>query len=78
MFTKYAPNVEFETLEQMFMNMLMGKAGTFKSFPSMTFKQFYDWIKELPYDNDTLKEIRSRIPAELLELESNTGSNEEM
>lgn len=77
-FLKYAPNVEYETLEQIFMNMLMGKAGTFKAFPEKTFKQFYDWIKELPYDNDTLKEIRSRIPAELLALESNTGSNEEM
>ena len=77
-FLKYAPNVEYETLEQIFMNMLMGKAGTFKAFPEKTFKQFYDWIKDLPYDNDTLKEIRSRIPEELLALESNTGSNEEM
>lgn len=77
-FLKYAPNVEYETLEQIFMNMLMSKAGTFKAFPEKTFKQFYDWIKELPYDNDALKEIRSRIPAELLALESNSGSNEEM
>ena len=77
-FIKYAPNVEYETLEQIFMNMLMGKAGTFKAFPEKTFKQFYDWIKDLPYDNDTLKDIRSRIPEELIALESNTGSNEDM
>lgn len=77
-FIKYAANVEYETLEQIFMQMLVSKANTFKSFPSMTFKQFYDWIITLPCDNDTLKEIRSRIPEELIKLEANTGSMEEL
>lgn len=75
-FIKYASNVDYETLEQIYMQMLMGKAGMFKSFPDKTFAQWFEVVKTQKSDLETLKEIRSRIPSELLALEADTGSNE--
>lgn len=73
-YSKYCQNITDDLLDQFYMGMLSVKGKDIKHFPELTFKQWFNKIKQEEFKLEELIDIRSRLPENIVQVEKKTGT----
>lgn len=73
-YSKYTSNITQPVVDKYYMQMLSQKANTLSKYPELTYNQWIDKIANEEYKFEELADIRSKLPAEILDIERKSGS----
>ena len=73
-YEKYCLNISDDLLDKFYMQMLSVKGKDLSKFPELTFTQWFNKIKTEDFVFEELKEIRDKLPKEILDVERKSGS----
>lgn len=73
-YEKYCLNISDDLLDKFYMQMLSVKGSSLSKFPELTFTQWFNKIKTEDFVFEELKEIRDKLPKEILDVERKSGS----
>jgi glycosyltransferase involved in cell wall biosynthesis len=73
-YEKYCLNISDDLLDKFYMQMLSVKGKSLSKFPELTFTQWFNKIKTEEFVFEELKDIRDKLPKEILDVERKSGS----
>lgn len=73
-YSKYTSNITQPIVDKYYMQMLSQKANTLSKYPELTYNQWIERIANEEYKFEELADIRSKLPAEILDVERKSGS----
>ena len=73
-YEKYCLNIGDDLLDKFYMQMLSVKGKSLSKFPELTFTQWFNKIKTEEFVFEELKDIRDKLPKEILDVERKSGS----
>ena len=73
-YEKYCAHITSELEDKFFMQMMSVKGRELSRFPELTFRQWFDRIKNEDFVFEELSEIRNKLPKEILDVERKSGS----